>query len=119
MVEKVQDIEIDQGATFQLRTIYKTREGDPILLPSHKAFMQVRRRYGSTALMTLTSDDGEITINTTTGEIDIEAAPEKTALLPGSRTCVYDIKIKDSVTGEVIPYMSGSVVIHPSVTQIP
>lgn len=117
MAYNTYNIVIDQGSTYKFPIDYLDLQGDPIPMPNHKARMQIRRTYKSEdALLTVTSDDGDITIGTTNGQIDITISAEATASLPAKR-CVYDLELEDTVTGEVERLSEGMVIVRPEVTR--
>lgn len=87
----------------------------PVDLGSYtKARMTIRDRVGGTALMELTSDDGDIVINDTTKKITVTISDEDTAAITWKRG-VYDIEI-ESDDGSVIRLDWGTVEVSREIT---
>ena len=70
------DIYIEQGATFTLGLVWKDANTDPIDLTGYTARMQLRSNVAEeTPLMSITSEDNEITLGGSSGTISIWAPP--------------------------------------------
>jgi tRNA threonylcarbamoyladenosine modification (KEOPS) complex Pcc1 subunit len=92
MLAGLLDIEIEQGATFNLELIYEDDEGTPINLTGMTARMQLRRTYNSPdALISLTTENSRITITPLLGKIVLNISATDTAALTGSG--VYDLEL--------------------------
>jgi hypothetical protein len=90
------DITIDQGADYEQPFFVVDSAGKPVDISGAAAAMQIRTAIGDpTALVTLTTAGGTLTINGPAGTItpSIDAA-STTALTPG--TYVYDLKMLDT-----------------------
>lgn len=111
------DILIEQGATFLLHITYKDSLGVPINLTGFTARMQVRKKYSDTnALLTLTTETGEITLGGAAGTVDL-AAPA-TATEDVTVQCgVYDLELRNAA-GVVTRLLQGNVTISPEVTKV-
>ena len=110
------DIEIEQGATFELHIIYKTgAPATPVNLTGWTARMQVRLNYKAIdpALISLTTENGAITVGSA-GQIDIIGLASLTDLMP-AKVCVYDLEIANGATVRRI--VQGSATVTPQVTR--
>lgn len=98
MLAGLLDIEIEQGATFNLEFLYQDDSGTPINLTGMTARMQLRRQYNSPdPLIILTTENGRITITPLLGKINLIINASDTEDLTGSG--VYDLEI---VNGSVV-----------------
>lgn len=110
------DITIEQGATFQMNLVWKDSGGTPINLTGYSARMQVRRTYkADTAMLSLTSPDGGITLGGALGTISIVASATQTAAME-PLIGVYDLELVNP-SGVVTRLMEGAVTISPEVTK--
>jgi hypothetical protein len=117
MVAAVYDITIEQGATFVFSLIWRDSSGTPIDLTGCSARMQVRRKYNSeTPWMSLTSDDGDITLGGAAGTIEVVGSAEVTETIPAPGCGVYDLEVV-SAGGLVTRVIQGSATISPEVTR--
>jgi hypothetical protein len=105
---------MDQGSTFTLQMVYQNGAGTPINLTNYTAKMQLRLKYGDpVAALTLTTENGGITINGPTGTINILATDEQTLALDPV-FYVYDL---DIITGGTIERLiMGQITVRPEVT---
>jgi hypothetical protein len=126
MIAGIYNITIEQGSTF-LRLISIEEPdltADPTgatfedyVLSGHTARMQIRRTIESdTAMISLTTENGGITINpgTPQNEIKLSITAANTATLLTSG--VYDLEIIDSL-GNVSKVLRGDVTVIPEVTK--
>lgn len=92
MLAGLLNLTIEQGATYNLSFLYQDEDGDAINLTGMTARMQLRRQFASdTALLTLTTENGRITITPLEGKIELYISATDTALLTGSG--VYDFEL--------------------------
>lgn len=106
-----------QGATFS-KTIRWTDEGAPVPLTGYTAAMQVKTTYGATtAVATLTTENGGITISGAAGEIMLYLSPTATSAIPAG-TYVYDIELTAPVTLQKTRLLEGPFVVSPEVTTV-
>lgn len=116
MPAAVYNITIEQGATLRLSFIWKDSDEDPINLTGYSARMQVRRTASSTdALLSLSSDDGQITLGGEAGTIDVVGSADLTKNMK-AKCGVYDIELESS-GGVVTRLIQGDVTISPEVTR--
>lgn len=112
------DIIIVQGATFSLPLEYQDSSGSAIDLPNHSAKMQVRESVeDTTVLLELTSDVGDISVNSPTGTITITINPSVTEAIVWT-TGVYDLKITNTEdANDVMNLIYGDVSVRQQVTR--
>jgi hypothetical protein len=117
------DIEIIQGATFNLSITWTTSDESPqpISLAGYRAIMQIRKKPGSAGdpLVSVTSDDMDSGIRlepgSSTGLIAVRIPATSTALLV--KDCAYDLFVIASADAtEATRLLSGKVLVSKSVT---
>lgn len=114
MLAGLLDIEIEQGATFELVFIYQDEAGNPFDLTGMTARMQLRRTYNSpTSIIELTTANNRIVFDPFIGKITLRIAATDTAALTGSG--VYDLELIDGSTVNRI--LEGSYNICAEVTK--
>lgn len=111
----IYNITAEQGATLTRTVTWKDNAGVPINLTGYTARMQVRSDYdASTAVLTLTTENGGITLGGSAGTIVITASATDTAALSAS-TYVYDLEL---VLGSTVTRLiQGSFVVNAEVTR--
>lgn len=112
----------EQGATFNPVITWRepTAEdgtpGDPIDLTGYSARMQVRPSVASTTVViSLTTENGRISLGGANGEIELLIEDEDTANLPPA-SYKYDIELESS-GGVVTRLLKGSFKVDPEVTR--
>ena len=75
------NITIEQGANFSRTITYKDSNGDPINLSTYTARMQIRENYNFPILVSLTTENGGITLGGSEGTIVIQISAVDSALL--------------------------------------
>lgn len=110
------NFEVDQNTTFSFQVQYTEEdEVTPINLTGATAKMQVRDTKGGSKLaFTLTSPSGGITINGSTGTLNIKMTPTQTNKLFYPKSS-YDIMVVDS-SGNKIKLLEGFLTLSRSVT---
>ena len=110
-------IRIEQGATFALPITWKAgTSAVPVDLTGRTARMDIRAKLTDTAvLLSLTTENGRITLGTTDGVITLHLTAIETAALTWN-TGVYDLEIVAS-PGDVTRLLKGSVTVSPEVTR--
>ncbi len=116
-------ITVEQGATYSQTFIWKI-DKNPVDLSGWEARMQVRKqpqRQGKAfdfrdndLLLSLTSEDEDITLDGVTGKITIDITPETTKSLKAG-VYNYDLEMVSSST-EVVRLLKGTFVVDPEVT---
>lgn len=114
MLAGLLDIEIEQGATFDLVFLYQDESGEPIDMTGSTARMQLRRQFNSpSSLLSLTTENGRITIDVIEGKITLNISATDTATLNGSG--VYDLEL---VNGSIVNrILQGSYNVCPEATK--
>jgi len=115
------DIVIFQGATFNQTLFYETGEPSaPVNLttPPYTAKMQIRSKPESKAvILELSTTNGRIILNETTGSIRLFISATDTALLSVCDKAVYDLELYDSGSTTTTRILQGNVIISPEVTR--
>lgn len=110
------DFVIEQGATFYQELVWKDSVGDPIDLTGYTARMQIRKTVKSSdAILSLTTENGRITLGDAEGTITLEVDAEDTADL--TEFCgVYDLEVEAS-DGTVTRLIQGQIEVSREVTR--
>lgn len=107
----IQNLTIDQGATFRQVVEWLDESGFPVDLSTYTARMQIRPRNGP-ALIDLTTENTRIALSAE-GEITLTLTATETAALPAG-TYYYDLEVaQGSVAYRVI---EGAVTINRNIT---
>lgn len=103
-----------QGATFSKQLTWEI-DNDPVDLTTYTARMQVREKYTSpSATVSLTTENGGITLGGVDGTIDIDINATTTAGIV-AKEYVYDLElISSSVVTRLI---EGKFIVTPEVTR--
>jgi len=110
------NIDIKQGATFQLTITWKDSAGTAIDLTNYTARAQARLTYDtSTTIFSLTSSSG-ITLGGAAGTIAIVIAAGTTAALAAPWSGVWDLELV-SGAGIVTRLLEGTANVSPEVTR--
>lgn len=107
---------IDQGATWQLVVEYLDSNNNPVNITNYSAALQLRTSpLAKTAALTLTTQNGGLTIQGNLGKVSITAtATQTTALAP--QRYVYDLEIT-SPSQVVTRLLEGTIQVSPQVTR--
>lgn len=105
----------EQGATFQLPLVWRDTNGSPIDLTGYTARMEVRKNKTSgTVLVTLTTENGRITLGGTNGKIDLEIEAATTEEFTAG-IYMYDLNLM--IADKVYRLMEGTFTVSGEVTQ--
>lgn len=108
-------ITADQGATFTRTIIWKDGNNVPVNLAGYTARMQVRKDYFSTvASLTLTTENGRITLGGSTGSVVLLVSAADMTLLE-SNMYVYDLELE--IGGVVTRLIQGTFTVNAEVTR--
>lgn len=109
------DLTCDQGATFTRVLTWLDDDGIAVNLAGYTARMQVRSDHESaTVLLSLTTENGGITLGGSAGTVTLSATATATAALESGEH-VYDLEL---VSGAVVTrLMQGCFVVDPEVTR--
>ena len=103
-----------QGATFSKQLTWEI-DGDPVDLTTYTARMQVREKYSSTnPTVSLTTENGGITLGGDEGTIDIDISSTATAAIV-AKEYVYDLELVSSSV--VTRLIEGKFIVTPEVTR--
>jgi len=110
------NIDVKQGATFQLTITWKDSAGTAIDLTNYTARAQARLTYDtSTTIFSLTSSSG-ITLGGAAGTIALVLAAGSTAALTAPWSGVWDLELV-SGAGIVTRLLEGTANVSPEVTR--
>lgn len=112
----IYDIYIEQGATYNQPLVWKDSSGTAVNVTGYTARMQIRKTVdASTIILTLTTENGRITVGGSNGLITLLVSAADTAAL--TTFCgVYDLEVI-SPTGVVTRLLEGQVEISKEVTR--
>lgn len=104
---------MDQGATWTLTIVYEDPSGNPIDLSGNTGRMQLRSKFDSSAVLTLSTSNGGMTITGPTGTIELLATATQMELIePG--LYVYDLELTN---GSIIQRLiQGQMTVRAQVT---
>ena len=115
-----------QGATFKLSINVKDSNNANMNLADYAAFMQIRETYDSGIVVeSLTTANGEISLDAANGVLALELAAERTAninvdltstSIPPKTVYVYDIDLEDS-NNKITKILFGTVEVYGEVTR--
>lgn len=111
----IYNIVAEQGATLTRTITWNNTAGQPINLTNYTARMQVRNDYdSSTALLTLTTENGGITLGGVLGTVIVTVSASSMALV-ASGSYVYDLEL---VLSDVVTRLvQGSFTVNAEVTR--
>lgn len=114
----VYNIEIEQGATFEMSVTWTDADDNPEDLTGVLARMQIRKRYKDPdPYVDIDSDMlGGIVVDEPSATISVEIPPTTTSGLPGRLRGVYDLELLFP-SGRVVRLMKGRVRVSPEVTR--
>lgn len=116
MIAGVYNIHIDQGASFERLITVKDSSDVLFDFTDYTAQMQIRRDIeDSTPIVTMTTENGYITLGGTAGTITLYLPPVITKDIV-DRECVYDLEITDS-NSRVYRLLKGRVKVDGEVTR--
>lgn len=108
----------EQGATFNPTITWKDEAETPVSLVGYTARMQVRTNYadsGVAIIISLTTENGRITLGGAAGTIELFIDADDTDGLP-SGTHKYDLEL-ESNDGTVVRLLKGNFKVDPEVTR--
>lgn len=104
-----------QGATWSHQITIQESDGSIFDLTGYTARMQIRETHNSAAiLLELTTENGRIAINTSTGTITLTILASDTTEITWSRG-VYDLELVYGIT--ITRLFQGSIEVSPNVTR--
>lgn len=106
----------EQGSTFRRRLTLKDSDGAPVDLSGYTVRMQVRSKPESPSLIvSLTTENGRITVDGPGGTITLHLSAEETDDLPAGGH-VYDLELVNS-GGDVLRLLEGHFLVTGNVTR--
>lgn len=116
MTAGIYNFTMDQGSNWNLNVVYKGSDGNPINLTGYTAAMQLRQNYNSdTAVLTLSTSNGGITITGAQGKLFLSATAAQTGSLDAG-FYVYDLEITSG--GVVTRIIQGQITVAGEVTRV-
>jgi hypothetical protein len=113
----VYDIVADQGATLLRSIALKSSAKVPVPLINYTARMQVRTAVSAaTTVLTLTTSNGGVQINSAAGTLLIMATPTQTSGLTAGKY-VYDLELEETATGIVTRILQGVFTVREEITR--
>lgn len=108
------DFNVDQGTTWNRQLVWNDADDNPVDLTGFTARMQIRRDVQATGIdLSLTTENGGITIDSPAGKVTMYATAAQTALLAG--TYYYDLEM---VSGDdVTRLLQGKFILDREVTR--
>lgn len=112
------NIVADQGSTLSRTVIWRDPAKKPILFAGYTARMKVRvAPPASTVILTLTTENGGITLGETNGQINLYVTDETMATIPEGKY-LYDLElVAPSSNLYVYKILHGNFVVRPEVTR--
>jgi hypothetical protein len=112
----IYDIYIEQGATYNQPLVWKDSSGTAVNVTGYTARMQIRKTVDATTIiLTLTTENGRITVGGSNGLITLLVSAADTAAL--TTFCgVYDLEVI-SPAGVVTRLLEGQVEVSKEVTR--
>jgi len=109
---------IDQGADWEFIVTYENPAGTPVVITDYTARLQLRSPISSaTAVLSLTTGGGGITIAGLTGVVTCKATNAQTALIDDG-TYFYDLEIASPVATPIVTRLvQGQIVVSAEVTR--
>jgi hypothetical protein len=104
---------IDQGATWTVNIVYTDYNGDPVNLTGYTARMQLREKFTSDAVLTLTTSNGGLTLTPLTGGIAVIATAAQTEVIPAG-FYLYDLELTSG--SEITRLIQGQITVRAQVT---
>ena len=123
MIINRNDLDMQQGATFQLQLVIQDANTNPINLSTYSAVMAIKTDYANTTLAEqLSTANSEIQMGSNTGVYNLELSAARTANVyvdltngvPPHSNYVYDVVITDG-TGLATKIMYGNISMYGQV----
>jgi hypothetical protein len=113
----VYNVEIDQGADWFFNITYDQPQGTPVNITDYTGALQLRSFPADpTAVLTLTTENGGITITGAEGLVEVHATAEQTNGIDAGNYN-YDLEITAPITGVVTRLVQGIASVNAQVTR--
>ncbi len=109
------NLTVYKGTTFDLKPVWKIG-GVPVILEGYTASMQVRYASDVAPIITLSTSNGRITIDSAYGRINLHISAADTTPLPAG-AYQYDLNLTNTVDGTVYKILEGAFIVKVSMTQ--
>jgi len=111
------DLTIKQGSSFRRIITVKNTDGTPVDLTDNIVKSEIRKTHDAiTVVQAITT---EILLPETNGEIQLSLTPTETSNLDFEGTnFVYDLVVRNTITGDVIRILEGRVILALQVTRL-
>jgi hypothetical protein len=115
MPAPLHDLNVDQGATFKRRVIWRNEDSSAVDVTGYTARMQVRTGPEVSSYVLNLKDDAGITVGTTDGSFLLEATATKMQSVPAG-SLWYDLEVI-SPTGIVTRLLRGRFNVSREITR--
>ncbi len=111
------NIVADQGSTLSRTILWRDPAKKPILMAGYTARMKVRASSTSSTILSLTTENGGISLGLTNGQIQLYVSDEVMATIPEGKY-LYDLEmVAPSSDVYVYKLVYGNFVVRPEVTR--
>jgi hypothetical protein len=110
------ELRIEQGASFDVSITYYDSAGSAVNLTSYTARAKFRPTYDAAPILTLTTENGGITLGGTAGTISLTASAVTTAAFSSPSNGVYDLELANP-SGNVTRMIEGKYNVTPEATK--
>ncbi len=111
------NIVADQGSTLSRTILWRDPAKKPILMTGYTARMKVRASSTSNPILSLTTENGGISLGLTNGQIQLYVSDEVMATIPEGKY-LYDLEmVAPSDDIYVYKLLQGNFVVRPEVTR--
>ena len=107
-------ITCEQGAAFNLVVTWKDSSGNAINNTGYTAKMQVRQELNVTPVATLTTEDSQIILGGSNGQITLKLSTAETVLIEPA-DYYYDLELADG-SGEITRVLEGVFSVKAQIT---
>lgn len=108
------NFQVVQGDTFSIRVTYEDSNNNPVDISDFDAKMDVRNEPGGRVLCASISNNDQITIDGTSGILDIEFLPSQTRKFT-TPNAAYQLKIISTGNGQETTILKGYLAVSPAV----
>lgn len=111
------NIVADQGSTLSRTILWRDQAKKPILFAGYTARMKVRASNSAEPVLSLTTENGGITLGETNGQISLYVSDEDMANIPEGKY-LYDLEMVGCSSDlYVYKLVYGNFVVRPEVTR--
>jgi len=111
------NIVADQGSTLSRTIVWRDPAKKPILMDGYTARMKVRATASTEPVLSLTTENGRISLGSTNGQITLYVSDEDMATIPEGKY-LYDLEmVAPSSDIYIYKLLQGNFVVRPEVTR--